>query len=99
MWRTLPDLPTCVRACVRACRAQVVQAEDPSGHLLSIHNNGYLYNYSRPWVTHFSIQVRTGVRNTTPSLYTTLHHHHGIVKKGVNLTQMAELILVAQKAD
>jgi hypothetical protein len=33
-----------------------VRAEDPSAHLLSIHNNGYLYNYSRPWITHFSIQ-------------------------------------------
>ena len=35
---------------------KTVQAEDPSGHLMSIHNNGYLYNYSRPWITHFSIQ-------------------------------------------
>jgi hypothetical protein len=35
---------------------QLVSAEDPSGHLTSIHNNGYLYNYSRPWVTHFSVQ-------------------------------------------
>ena len=35
---------------------QTVHSEDPSNHLLSIHNNGYLYNYSQPWVTHFSIQ-------------------------------------------
>lgn len=35
---------------------QTVREEDPNRHLLSIHNNGYLYNYSQPWVTHFSIQ-------------------------------------------
>ena len=35
---------------------KTVHAEDPSNHLLSIHNNGYLYNYSRPWVSHFSVQ-------------------------------------------
>jgi hypothetical protein len=36
---------------------RVVHAEDPSAHLMSIHNNGYLYNYSRSWISHFSIQV------------------------------------------
>jgi len=37
---------------------QRVAAEDPSNpaRQLSIHNNEWLYNYSRPWVTHFSIQ-------------------------------------------
>merc|ERR1719382_919310 len=35
---------------------QTVYREDPSRHLLSIHNNAYLYNYSQPWVTHFSLQ-------------------------------------------
>lgn len=35
---------------------QAVRAEDPSHHLLSIHNNAFLYNYSQPWVTHFSVQ-------------------------------------------
>ena len=24
--------------------------------LMSIHNNGWLYNYSQPWITHFSVQ-------------------------------------------
>ena len=35
-----------------------VAMEDPTNppHLLSIHNNEWLYNYSRSWVTHFSIQ-------------------------------------------
>lgn len=36
--------------------AGVVQANDPSGHLLSIHNCHAFYDYSRPWVTHSSIQ-------------------------------------------
>lgn len=35
---------------------QTVHDEDPSNHLLSIHNNAYLYNYSQPWVSHFSLQ-------------------------------------------
>ena len=35
---------------------QTVDDEDPSNHLLSIHNNAYLYNYSQPWVSHFSLQ-------------------------------------------
>jgi hypothetical protein len=36
--------------------AGIVQANDPSGHLLSIHNCEAFYDYSRPWVTHSSIQ-------------------------------------------
>jgi hypothetical protein len=35
---------------------QTVEAEDPYGHLVSIHNNAYLYNYSHPWISHFSVQ-------------------------------------------
>jgi hypothetical protein len=36
--------------------AALVAAEDPYGHLLSIHNGAQLYDYSRPWITHSSIQ-------------------------------------------
>ena len=36
--------------------ARIVQANDPSGHLLSIHNCFAFYDHSRPWVTHCSIQ-------------------------------------------
>lgn len=36
--------------------AGIVQADDPSGHLLSIHNCQDFYDYSRPWITHSSIQ-------------------------------------------
>lgn len=38
--------------------AGIVLANDPSGHLLSIHNCHAFYDYSRPWVTHSSIQRR-----------------------------------------
>lgn len=36
--------------------AQVVQAEDPHGHLLSIHNCFDFYDLTRPWITHSSLQ-------------------------------------------
>ena len=36
--------------------AQILLDKDPYGHLRSIHNCGPFYDYSRPWVTHCSIQ-------------------------------------------
>lgn len=36
--------------------AHVVEANDPVGHLRSIHNFGPLYDHSRGWITHASIQ-------------------------------------------
>ncbi|SMH44700.1 Protein of unknown function [Rathayibacter oskolensis] len=36
--------------------AGIVVAEDPVGHLLSIHNCFGFYDYSRPWITHASVQ-------------------------------------------
>ncbi|KAA9107691.1 DUF5605 domain-containing protein [Microbacterium rhizomatis] len=36
--------------------AAVVGAEDPHGHLNSIHNCRPFYDYSRPWITHCSVQ-------------------------------------------
>ncbi|MHC6219004.1 DUF5605 domain-containing protein [Arthrobacter sp. MMS24-S77] len=36
--------------------AGIVQGNDPNGHLLSIHNCHAFYDYSRPWITHSSIQ-------------------------------------------
>lgn len=38
--------------------AAIVQKDDPSNHLLSIHNCRDFYDHSRPWVTHASIQRR-----------------------------------------
>jgi hypothetical protein len=34
----------------------IVQETDPYGHLRSIHNGAILYDHSKPWVTHASIQ-------------------------------------------
>jgi hypothetical protein len=36
--------------------AAIVGAEDPFGHLNSIHNCRPFYDYSRPWITHASVQ-------------------------------------------
>jgi hypothetical protein len=36
--------------------ATIVGEEDHAGHLLSIHNGAKFYDYSRPWITHCSIQ-------------------------------------------
>lgn len=36
--------------------AAIVTSEDPYKHLLSIHNCHHFYDYSRPWVTHCSVQ-------------------------------------------
>jgi len=41
---------------------QLVQAKDPYGHLRSIHNADRLYDYTKPWVTHVSLQYYNAVR-------------------------------------
>jgi hypothetical protein len=41
---------------------QIVQAKDPYGHLRSIHNADRLYDYSKPCVTHVSLQYYNAVR-------------------------------------
>jgi hypothetical protein len=43
--------------------AALVQADDPSDHLMSIHNCRGFYDHSRQWITHASIQ-RTDVYRT-----------------------------------
>jgi hypothetical protein len=40
---------------------QIVVASDPYGHLRSIHNGTRLYNHTKPWVTHVSIQNGSAV--------------------------------------
>src|SRR5262249_5778015 len=40
---------------------QVVVKADPYGHLRSIHNGTRLYNHTRPWVTHVSLQNGSAV--------------------------------------
>ena len=41
---------------------QLVQASDPYGHLRSIHNADRIYDHSKPWVTHVSLQYYMAVR-------------------------------------
>lgn len=36
--------------------AQIIVQGDPANHMLSIHNCREFYDYSRPWITHASIQ-------------------------------------------
>jgi Domain of unknown function (DUF5060)/Domain of unknown function (DUF5605)/Protein of unknown function (DUF4038) len=40
---------------------QILQKEDPHQHLRSIHNGSMLYNHTKPWVTHASIQNGSAV--------------------------------------
>jgi hypothetical protein len=42
---------------------QVVQAVDPYAHLRSIHNGTLIYNNTKPWVTHASIQNGSAVED------------------------------------
>ncbi len=42
---------------------QVVQQADPYGHLRSIHNADRIYDYSKPWVTHVSLQYYNVVKS------------------------------------
>lgn len=41
---------------------QIVEREDPYGHLRSIHNADILYDYKKPWVTHVALQYYNAVR-------------------------------------
>lgn len=41
---------------------QIVAKKDPYDHMLSIHNADILYDYTKPWVTHVSIQYYNAVR-------------------------------------
>jgi hypothetical protein len=43
---------------------QVVQASDPYQHLRSIHNSMAIYNNTKPWVTHASIQNGAAVEDS-----------------------------------
>ncbi len=36
---------------------RIIQTYDPYGHLCSIHNGMEMYNHSKPWITHLSIQT------------------------------------------
>ena len=57
-WKSVEDWETYARA---------VMCRDPYGHLRSIHNCVKLYNHTRPWITHVSIQ-RIDVYKTAESV-------------------------------
>lgn len=42
---------------------QVVNRNDPYGHLCGIHNGYMIYNHNQPWVTHASMQNGTAVES------------------------------------
>jgi hypothetical protein len=42
---------------------QIIQADDPSGHLRSIHNSQRIYDPAKPWITHLSIQNAMAVED------------------------------------
>ena len=44
---------------------QTLSAADPYGRQMSIHNGALLYNHSRPWISHVSLQGR---EDDTPDL-------------------------------
>jgi len=49
---------------------QLVSRTDPFGHLLSIHNGKRLFNHTRPWITHASIQNGSAVADpNTAGIY------------------------------
>lgn len=44
---------------------QIIQRRDPYGHLRGIHNGSRMYDHTKPWVTHASIQssdIAAGIR-------------------------------------
>jgi hypothetical protein len=47
---------------------KVVQAADPYGRLLSIHNGFQIYNHTQPWVTHASLQQGAAVTDPERAL-------------------------------
>jgi hypothetical protein len=42
---------------------RLVAEADPHGHLISIHNGTLLYNHTKPWITHASIQNGSAVED------------------------------------
>jgi hypothetical protein len=76
---------------------QLVSRADPFGHLLSIHNGKRLFNHTRPWITHASIQNGSAVEdpNTAgiyrdayrkPVVYDEIKYEGNIPKRWGNLS-------------
>jgi hypothetical protein len=76
---------------------QVVEACDPYAHLRSIHNGARLYDYTKPWVTHASIQNGSAVEEAgraelyrdvynKPIVYDEVKYEGRIARRWGNLT-------------
>jgi hypothetical protein len=76
---------------------QLVSRSDPFDHLLSIHNGRLIFNQTRPWITHASIQNGSAVEdpNTAgiyrdayrkPTVYDEVKYEGDIPKRWGNLT-------------
>ncbi|MCJ7544756.1 MAG: DUF5060 domain-containing protein [Phycisphaerae bacterium] len=76
---------------------QIIQAEDPYGHLRSIHNGRVLYNCTLPWVTHASLQIGSAVADfgraellrdayRKPVIYDEVKYEGALGKRWGNLT-------------
>jgi hypothetical protein len=76
---------------------QVVAAADPYGHLRSIHNGFLIYNHTKPWVTHASIQNGSAVEDPgraelyrdvyrKPVIYDEIKYEGNIWKRWGNLS-------------
>ncbi len=76
---------------------QLVQAEDPYGHLRSIHNAREVYPYWQSWVTHASLQIGSAVADfgradllreayRKPVIYDEVKYEGAIRKRWGNLT-------------
>jgi hypothetical protein len=76
---------------------QVVEAADPYGHLRSIHNGFLIYNNTKPWITHASIQNGSAVEDPgraelyrdvyrKPVIYDEIKYEGNIWKRWGNLS-------------
>ncbi len=76
---------------------QVVQHEDPYGHLRSAHQSRRPYDSSKPWVTHLSIQnggavtdfarvAHNRINYTKPSVFDEVHYEGNLEKSWGSMT-------------
>jgi Domain of unknown function (DUF5060)/Protein of unknown function (DUF4038)/Domain of unknown function (DUF5605) len=76
---------------------QVVQREDPYGHLRSVHQSKRPYDASKPWVTHLSIQnggavtdfarvAHNRINYTKPSVFDEVHYEGNLAKGWGNMS-------------
>ena len=55
--------------------ARIVTSNDPYSHLISIHNCVKLYDFTKPWVTHCSVQRQVG-ENELDNIYNWLDKYN-----------------------